>query len=242
MIPDGMAISQKSIKILWSAAGGRCAFPDCWERLCYHEAEGAAPYTLGEMAHICGDKPGANRHNPNQTDAERDDYQNLILLCPTHHTLIDREENESIYTAAALHEMKAAHEVRVLERLDKDESPTKAELARKILPHLEENRQSWAQYGPMSELARTQPHNAAAHAVWVSERLSVIVPNNRKIAGLLDEYKALFDAGEQEAVAAFLMHARSYEQWVEDAIPYAAVKRFPMEFDELIRRICDGGA
>jgi hypothetical protein len=61
--------------------------------------------------------------------------------------------------------VKAAQEVRVLERLDKDESPTKAELARRILPLLEENRQSWAQYGPMSELARTQPHNDAAHAV-----------------------------------------------------------------------------
>jgi len=50
------------------------------------------------MAHICGDKPGANRHDAGQTDAERDDYQNLILLCPTHHTLIDRKENESVYT------------------------------------------------------------------------------------------------------------------------------------------------
>src|SRR3954466_4701036 len=100
-----MAISQKSIKILWSAAGGRCAFPDCWERLCYHEARGAAPYTLGEMAHICGEKPDANRHDPDQKDAERDDYQNLILLCPTHHTLIDRKENEPVYIVAALHEM-----------------------------------------------------------------------------------------------------------------------------------------
>ncbi|ESZ12407.1 hypothetical protein X735_22560 [Mesorhizobium sp. L2C085B000] len=72
--------------------------------------------------------------------------------------------------------------------------------------------------------------------------MSVIVPNNRKIASLLDEHKAQFDAGEQEAVAAFLIHARSYEQWVEDAIPYAAVKRFPMKFDELVRRIADGSA
>lgn len=237
-----MAISLKSIKILWSASGGRCAFTDCWERLCYHEAAEAAPYTLGEMAHVCGEKPGANRHDPSQTDTERDDYQNLVLLCPTHHTLIDRKENEHVYTVAALLEMKAAHEARVLARLDKDESPTKVEIARTVLPLLEENRQSWAQYGPMSELARTQPHSEAAHAVWVSERLSVIVPNNRKIAGLLHERKGLFDAREQEVVAAFLMHARSYEQWVEDAIPYAGVRRFPTKFDELIRSVADAGA
>jgi hypothetical protein len=194
------------------------------------------------MAHIRGDKPGSNRHDPDQTDVERDDYQNLILLCPTHHALIDRKENEAVYSVEILHEMKAVHEARVLERLNKEDSPTKIELARLILPLLEESRQSWAQFGPTSDLARTQPHNEAAHAVWISERLSVIVPNNRKIAAFLNGHKALFGVGEQRAVASFLVHVRSYEQWVDDVIVYAAVKRFPAEFDELIRKVANGGA
>ena len=235
-----MAITQKSIKILWSASGGRCAFPACWERLCYHEAEDAAPFTLGEMAHICGDKQGANRHDVGQTDAERDDYQNLILLCPTHHTLIDRKENEAAYTAEALHAMKCEHEARVLARLDEEPIKSKADVARAILPLLEENRQSWAQFGPLSDLAKTQPHNEAAYAVWVSERLSVIVPNNRKIAAELDAHRGLFDTEEQAPISAFLMHVRSYDQWVQDTIPYAAVCRFPAEIDDLIRGLVDG--
>lgn len=236
-----MAITQKSIKILWSASGGRCAFPGCWERLCYHEAEDAAPFTLGEMAHICGDKSGANRHDASQSDAERDDYENLILLCPTHHTLIDRKENEAEYTVDALHKMKAEHEARVHARLEIDPTTKKAEIARALLPLLEENRQSWAQYGPHSELALSQPHNEAAHAVWVSERLSVIVPNNRKLAAELEAHRGLFDTGELATITSFLMHVRSYEQWVQDAIPYAAVKRFPLDFDDLIRGLADGG-
>lgn len=236
-----MAISEKSIKILWSAAGGRCAFPDCWERLCYHEAEGVAPYTLGEMAHICGDKPGANRHDPAQTPQERDDYQNLILLCPTHHRLIDRQENEEVYTEAVLRSMKEGHEARVLASLEESDDQTKMEIVRAIHMLLEENRQVWAQYGPQSDLARLQPYNEAAHAVWVSERLSVIVPNNRKIAALLRKHQELFAPTEQRAVSTFLMHARSYDQWVQDAIPYEAVMRFPVEFDDLIRRAANGG-
>lgn len=237
-----MAITQKSIKILWSASGGRCAFPGCWERLCYHEAADAAPYTLGEMAHICGDKPGANRHNASQSDTDRDDYQNLILLCPTHHSLIDRKENETVYTVAALHAIKDEHEARVLKRLDQEAMASKADIARAILRLLEDNRQSWAQFGPLSELARSQPHNEAAHSVWLSERLSVIVPNNRKIAAELIAHRGMFDPGEQATISAFLLHMRSYEQWVEDAIPYAAVKRFPTTFDDLIRGLSDGGA
>lgn len=237
-----MAITQKSIKILWSASGGRCAFPGCWERLCYHEAAVAAPYTLGEMAHICGDKPGANRHDASQSDADRDDYQNLVLLCPTHHTLIDRKENETVYTVAALHAIKDQHEARVIARLDQEAMASKADIARAILPLLEDNRQSWAQYGPLSELARSQPHNEAAHAVWLSERLSVIVPNNRKIAAELDAHRGLFDGRELVIITAFLLHMRSYEQWVEDAIPYAAVKRFPTAFDGFVRGLADDGA
>jgi hypothetical protein len=156
--------------------------------------------------------------------------------------MIDRKENEAIYTVEILQAIKAEHEALVLERLDEDLMPTKGDVARSILPLLEENRQSWAQYGPLSELAGTQPHNEAVHAVWMSERLSVIVPNNRKIATQLDAHRALFDTGEQGVLASFLMHVRSYERWVEDAIPYAAVKRFPMEFNDLIRGLADGGA
>jgi hypothetical protein len=234
-----MGITQKSIKILWAAAGGRCGFDGCWEQLCFHEADEAAPYTLGEMAHIRGDKLGSNRHDPDQTDTERDDYQNLFLLCPTHHRRIDRKENETVYSVEILSKMKARHEERVLERLDNVNQPTKTELARLILQPLEENRQSWLQYGPMSDLARSEPHNYAARAVWLSERLSIVIPNNRKIAKLLNEHKAQFDAGEQGVIAAFLLHVRSYEKWVDDSIPYTAVKRFPAEFDELIRRVSD---
>ena len=193
------------------------------------------------MAHICGDKPEANRHDPSQTPAERDDYRNLILLCPTHHMLIDRKETEAIYTMNALHEMKDAHEAKVLEILERTQMPSKAEVAREILDLLEENHQSWAQYGPKSELARTRPHDDAAHAAWMSERLSIIVPNNRKITNILTENKATFDREEQRIVVSFLIHVRSYEKWVKSEIPYSAVVRFPLALEQLIREISDAG-
>lgn len=69
----------------------------------------------------------------------------------------------------------------------------------------------------------------------------MIVPNNRKIAAELDAHRGLFDIGEQEVITTFQLHMRSYEQWVEDAIPYTAVKRFPKAFDHLIRGLADVG-
>ena len=237
-----MAITQKSIKILWSAAAGHCAFDGCNEKLCFHEAGEHAPFTIGEMAHICGDKPAANRHEPSQSAQQRDDYANLILLCPTHHSLVDEPENEALYPASVLTEMKARHEARISGLLEQPKIDTKQRLALAILPLVEENRQSWQQYGPLSELARREPHNEAAHAVWMSERLSVIVPNNRKILAMLEANAAFFASSEMGALMAMRLHLRSYERWVRDDIPYSAVRRFPAEFDALIRGIADGSS
>lgn len=237
-----MAITQKSIKILWSAAAGLCTFSDCRERLTYSEAGEFAPYILGEMAHICGDQPGANRHDPNQTPQERDDYQNLILLCPTHHRLIDRPENEARYPVELLHKIKAEHEAFVRSRLEHDPAADKYAVANEIMPLLAENHQVWLSYGPLSDFARKNPNNDAAYAVWLSERLSTIVPNNRRIAEMLKDGVRAFSPAEQVAIAAFQLHARSYERWVADEISYDGVTRFPGEFSVLIEETLRAGA
>jgi len=237
-----MAITQKSIKILWSAAGGFCAFPGCRERLTFSEAGEFAPYTLGEMAHICGDEPGASRHDTNQTPKERDDYQNLILLCPNHHALIDRPENETRFPVALLHSFKNDHEAFVLERLRPELSDDKRGIAREISPLLAENHQAWLNYGPMSELARKNPHNDAAFAVWESERLGTIVPNNRRIAEILADGGRAFTPAEQAIIAEFRLHVRSYERWVVDEISYQGVIRFPVAFADLIEGTLNAGA
>lgn len=230
-------VSSKSTKILWAAAAGRCSFTECRTKLCFHEAGDAAPFIVGEMAHIRGEKPSSNRHDPFQSETERDDYSNLILLCPTHHTLIDRKENEALYTVKLLHEMKTAHEAKISERVDSGDNPSRLALACKIFVLLAENRESWTQYGPGSEVAQKEPNNAEVHAVWVSERLSVIVPNNRHIAEILKQHRETFLPNEQEAISSFLIHARSYERWVQDEVPYSAVMRFPTKFETMINEV-----
>ena len=193
-----MAITQKSIKILWSASGGLCAFPDCSQRLTFSEAGEFAPHTLGEMAHICGDQPGANRHSSEQSPQERDDYQNLILLCPTHHSLIDRVENEGRYPLELLHQFKSDHEAFVRLRLHPVQATDKQAIAREIAPLLTANHQVWLNYGPASDFARKNPNNEAAYAVWLSERLGTIVPNNRRIAEILGESVHAFSLTKQD--------------------------------------------
>lgn len=62
---------------------------------------------MGEMAHIRGSRPGSARYDPSMSENQRDSPENLILLCPTCHTRIDKQPEK--YTAAHLQEMKQSH-------------------------------------------------------------------------------------------------------------------------------------
>lgn len=90
------------IKMLFARSGNRCAFPKC-------RAPMAVNGTLtGEVCHIKGVRPGSARYDPGQTDVERHAYANLVLMCPTHHTVVD--DDEEAYTVERLCKIKAAHE------------------------------------------------------------------------------------------------------------------------------------
>jgi hypothetical protein len=108
-----VAIGQKDIKLLWGRSGNRCAL--CQHQLTQDKAAVTAPFTLGEQAHIIGEKPDAARGTSPLTEYERNSYHNLILLCPTCHTQID--QNEDDWPVERLHTAKSKHELWVSETL-----------------------------------------------------------------------------------------------------------------------------
>lgn len=235
-----MSISVKNTKILWANAAGRCSYPNCLAKLCTSNVNGDNNYTLGEMAHICGEKAGSNRHNYSISEDIRNSYSNLILLCPTHHTLLDKPENEKKYSVQVLQRMKAAHEKFIAGNLDDPRFENKLALAKHILPCIQQNYEIFSSYGPHSEIARKNPLSDA-HEVWKIERLATIVPNNRIMATLLDRNIKLFTSDEQRIISKFLIHVRSYDRWVCDEISYESVIRYPTDFSELMRMLAHAG-
>ncbi len=75
----------EGIKRLFAHSGNRCAFPQCPLGLIQGET------VVGEICHIRAAKPDGPRYDVSQTAEERHGYENLILLCPTHHTVIDAD-------------------------------------------------------------------------------------------------------------------------------------------------------
>ena len=110
-----MSISQKDIKLLWARAAGRCSFPECRIKLTQDKDLASDSFPLGEQAHIVGESENAARGKSPLTVDERNSYFNLILLCPTHHTIIDNDPED--YPVEKLHIMKAQHELWVEQTL-----------------------------------------------------------------------------------------------------------------------------
>lgn len=93
-----------TIKKLYSLAGNCCSFPSC--NVTFLNPENETNYS--NICHIEDAKEGeGDRFNPNMTDKQRADFDNLILLCPNCHI---KTNDASVYTVEALKEMKSEHE------------------------------------------------------------------------------------------------------------------------------------
>jgi len=103
-----MALSDKDRKTLWAKSGNRCSFPECNVPLA---ADNNMNRVMGQEAHIKGEASGAARYDPCQSALERESYENRILLCPTHHSMIDADQQA--WTVDKLRQMKAKHEEQV---------------------------------------------------------------------------------------------------------------------------------
>ncbi|MDO8655947.1 MAG: hypothetical protein Q7K45_01800 [Nanoarchaeota archaeon] len=114
-----MGLSDKDRKILWGKAGGKCSYRYdstlCDENLMIQNGDETT--VVGKECHIVGEKPNAARHI--QNFKEMDTYDNRILMCGTHHDIIDG--NEVVYTIDVLKSMKIEHEVSIIERVGKKE-------------------------------------------------------------------------------------------------------------------------
>lgn len=104
---------QKDIKLLWGRAASRCS--KCKANLAYDEKARSGAMVVGEQAHIVAESEDGPRGKSSLTTDERDEYANLILLCPTCHTVVDNAELD--FPVERLHQIKTRHELWVSESL-----------------------------------------------------------------------------------------------------------------------------
>ena len=107
-----MAITVQTRKALWGPAHNQCAYPGCQQAL-VEELPGdpsAVPATvvIGEEAHIRAQSKGGPRYDPAFPKDRVDSAENLVLLCPNHHSLIDANSGSG-FTVDVLIKFKRDH-------------------------------------------------------------------------------------------------------------------------------------
>jgi hypothetical protein len=106
------------VKALFAKTGGYCGFPGCGERCIEDATELDDLVVFARIAHIVAHSDVGPRGDPTIGLEVRDSYPNWILLCPTHHDIVDGQTNT--YTVAQLRSWKKDHEARIGRALEKE--------------------------------------------------------------------------------------------------------------------------
>jgi hypothetical protein len=85
--------SERTLKILFAFCGNHCAFPTCNQPIIQNATVFSADLVVGQISHIYAHSDNGPRGKPGMTDHERREADNLLLLCPTHHVIVDGQHD-----------------------------------------------------------------------------------------------------------------------------------------------------
>ncbi len=112
-------IPEKTKMTLVAKSGGICEFLGCNENL-FEDDITKTQINFSEIAHIIASSPNGTRGDKDLSPKLQIEESNIMLLCPTHHKMIDADGEK--YTKEKLREMKAKHEeyIKHLKNIKKD--------------------------------------------------------------------------------------------------------------------------
>lgn len=213
---------------LFADSGGFCGNPACLTEI-FRDIDDEVIH-IAEMAHVISAGDEGPRSNRELTPEERAKYENLILLCPTCHTMIDKAEEK--FPIEMLLSWKAEHKTRIAEAVGVQRFGSREDARAKIEPLLEENSFIFHEYGPMTD-DRFNPESDMP-AQWLRKIRSKIIPNNRTILSICDANIHLLNEIERTSLIHFRQHVDDFE-----AKHLAGVeengRRFPESFGDIFK-------
>lgn len=215
--------------MLWAKSAGRCAYPACPNR-CIDSFETSGTILIGEMAHVLahGKKgPRASGRDQGQIDT----YENLVLLCPYHHTVVDKAPRD--FPTELLEEWKHSLEERVDQAIDTPVFAKKTQLFEYAAELLNQNKFIHDNFGPLSVTALDRPLSNL-HTIWEAKKIEELIPNNSLVAAAFRRYRRLLTPKELEVFGKFEAHAIAFAASAEKRQDSAPM--FPKEFAQMLER------
>ena len=170
----------------------------------------------------------------------RSEFDNLILLCPSCHTIVDkREADYPPPTQYARGNQNTA--IRSTKYSVFDTSNLEEKLVNQSDQLLVQNRVTWERFGPDNDY-RFDPESQYA-ALWRRYALRTIVPNNRLILRILKRNIHLLVSEERSVLAEFRLHVSDFEARHVSLEPVSVGIRFPSKMNSILKEevLCELG-
>lgn len=225
-----MSISTKVQRKLWASSGGYCGNPGCHCELLPFFESGKIT-NIEEMAHIIGQKEDGPRGDDELPLNERDEFENIILLCPTCHTMVDK--NPELFSKETIIQWKKNHQESIKALFIVPTFNTRKEVYQYLKPLLAENKFIFDTYGPYSRNA--EENQMATELEWERQSIQKIIPNNRKIEAVITQNEKLLSEEEYPLYIRFKQHREGFEFNKLSGDVSAVVPRFPDGFEKLFQ-------
>lgn len=225
-----MSISTRIQRKLLASSGGFCANPACHRNL-FDFFEDGEISSIVELAHIIGKEEKGPRGEDSLPLSERDSFDNIILLCPTCHTTIDKHPD--LFPKETLRKWKQEHEDSIKNLFLTPKFKTREEARKYLQPFLEENKAIFDLYGPSSENAINNP--SGTEIEWKRLSLQKLIPNNRRIDSAISQSMDLLTEEEKEWFFQFRLHREGFEFNKLSGDVNETVPLFPTIFESILK-------
>ena len=208
---------------LFADSGGFCQRPAC-NRPLFVDLKTERIH-IAEMAHIIAASDDGPRADRLRSAEERGAYDNLILLCPSCHSEIDKAPKT--YTDSIVSKWKREHVNRLLNVFGITTHESRSALRASVSPILEANRSIFEVYGPNNDY-QYDPESHQAET-WKRKVVSVILPNNYKLLAMLDANRKWLSPEERSVVELFRQHIDDLASRHMDTDMAGGGRKFPVE-------------
>jgi hypothetical protein len=190
---------------LFAASSGHCQRPECMAPLFPLELNGVKH--IAEMAHVLPHgKAGPRSDEVPDEGFEPDLFENLLLLCPTCHTIIDK--NPDAYPRNLLLTWKIRHLSNLATKQGIKSYASRIDARMAIIDRMDENKVIWKKFAPVDGSEFEYDPESEVAAIWSQRMKSIILPNHYHTLSILQSNRHLMDEVERLSYAEYKEHVR----------------------------------
>lgn len=212
---------------LFSEAAGHCQRPECLEPIFPSEMGGDKH--IAEMAHVIPHGERGPRHEERPAgDFDTDAFENLILVCPNCHTIIDKDP--SGYSRSTLLGWKTGHLAALAQRQGICAYDTREQAREIVAAAMMDNQAIWKDLAPTDgAIFEYDPESETARK-WTQRVRGVILPNSFRIVAVISANRHLLTSTEQQTFGRYQEHVRGLSERHICGIAGGAI-RFPEDMN-----------